>query len=352
MASTPLAPAAVRSRGTAWLQQLRVAARRPGDLIFRSVTYTFVAAVLLIVAGIVWVLITNSWSSITAFGFSYLTNSAFDPVHNSFGVGPAIFGTIVTSAFAIIFAVPLAVGTAIFLVDFCPRPLRASLAFLVDTIAALPSVVIGLWGLIVMKPWLQLTGEPWLQQHLGFLPFFQGTPHGFGLLAAGLVLVIMILPIITAISREVMLVVPVSQREALVALGATRWEVIRHAVLPFGQAGIFGGALLGLGRALGETIAVTMLIGNQTSPPSPSLFATGYTLSSVIANQFGEATPGIFRSAVIEAGLVLLVMTLITNVLARTLIARMGRKHRVGGQTNGPLSVATAIVTAQGGDVV
>jgi phosphate transport system permease protein len=236
----------------------------------------------------------------------------------------------VTSAFALILAVPLGVGTAIFLVDFCPRWLRAPLAFLVDSLAAIPSIVIGLWGLLVMVPWLQSSGEPWLNQHLGFLPFFQGPNQGVGLLAAGLLLTVMILPIVTAITREVMQVVPTSQREALLAIGATRWEVTRHAVLPFAGAGIFGGAILALGRALGETVAVTLVIGNQAAPPSAHLFESGYTLSSVILNQFNEATPGTFFSAVLEAGLILLIITLITNVLARLLIARLGR---VGGIT-------------------
>ncbi len=211
----------------------------------------FVILVIAIVVGITWVLISNSWLSIRTFGLSYLTNDAFDPVHNTYGVLPAIFGTIVTSVFALVFALPIGVGTAVFLVDFCPRRLRAPFAFVLDLLAAIPSVVLGLWGFLVMVPWLQLKGEPWLQQHLGFLPFFQGTPHGLGLLAAGLLLTVMILPIITAISREVMLIVPNSQREALLALGATRWEVIRYAVLPFARVGIAGGAILALGRALG-----------------------------------------------------------------------------------------------------
>ncbi|HEV2238682.1 MAG TPA: phosphate ABC transporter permease subunit PstC [Ktedonobacterales bacterium] len=329
MATTPLAPAAVSQRGTAWLQQLRIAARRPGDFLFRGTTYLFVSVAVLTVLGIAWVLVSNSWDTLTAFGFSFLTNSAFDPVHNTFGVGPAIFGTLITSLVGMVLAVPLAIGTAIFLVDFCPRSLRGPLAFLVDTIAAIPSIVIGLWGFLVLVPWLHLTSEPWLQRYFGFLPIFQGTANGFGILAAGIVLTIMILPIITAITREVMLVVPVAQREALLALGATRWEVIRHAVLPFAQVGIAGGAILGLGRALGETIAVTLVIGNQASKPSLSVFNTGYTLSSVIANQFGEATPGTFRSAVIEAGLILLILTLLTNIAARVLIAQFERGHHV-----------------------
>ncbi len=309
---------------------MRIEARRPGNLIFRGALIFFVSVVILIVLGLTWVLVSSSWQSITTNGLSYLTYDAFDPVHNRYGVAPAIFGTFVTSFFALLFGLPIGVGTAIFLVDYCPRRIRAPFAFLLDLLAAIPSVVLGLWGFLVMVPWLQLKGEPWLQQHFGFLPFFQGTPHGLGLLAAGMLLTVMIIPIITAISREVMLNVPTSQREALLALGATRWEVIRYAVLPFSRVGIAGAALLGLGRALGETIVVTSVIGNQASPPSLSLFNTGYTLASVIANQFGEATPGIFVSAVLEAGLLLLIITLITNILARVLVTRLGRFRTVG----------------------
>jgi len=214
-------------------------------------------------------------------------------------------------------------------VEFCPRALRAPLAFIVELLAAIPSVVFGLWGFLVLAPWLISVGEPWLQHHLGFLPLFQGQPHGLGLLAAGMVLVIMVLPLIIAVSREVMLIVPNEQREALLALGATRWEVIRHIVLPFSRVGITGGIILALGRALGETMAVTMVIGNQATKPGWSLFDTGYTLSSVIANQFGEATPGLFLSALLEAGLIVFLITLIANILARLLVARMGRA-RVG----------------------
>ncbi|MBF6591731.1 MAG: phosphate ABC transporter permease subunit PstC [Ktedonobacterales bacterium] len=323
------------------LRRLRVRAKRPGDFFFRVVVYVFVLIVLALVAGVAWVLVSSSWSTITAFGFSFLTNEAFDPIHDKFGVRPAIFGTLVTSAFALLFAVPIGIGTAVFLTDFCPRRLRAPLGFLVDSIAAIPSVVIGLWGFLVLAPWLQTSGEPWLRQHLGFLPFFQGDPHGVGLLAAGMILTVMILPIVTAITREVMLVVPIAQREALLALGATRWEVIRHAVLPFARVGIAGGAILALGRALGETIAVTLVIGNQAAAPTASLFNTGYSLASVILNQFSEATPGHFLSAVVEAGLLLLILTLITNVLARVLVARMGR---VGGSRTEGRNVGGVIV--------
>jgi phosphate transport system permease protein len=300
-------------------------------MLFRGFTMLLVLFVVVIIAGVTWILVSNSMPTIQQFGWSFLTNQAFDPVHNVFGVAPAIFGTLVTSAFALIFAIPIGVGTAIFLVDFCPRPLRTPLAFLVELLAAVPSVIYGLFGFLVLAPWLQASGEPWLQKYLGFLPFFQGSFHGLSLLTAGVILVIMVLPLITSVSREVILTTPIAQREALLALGATRWEVIRHAVLPYARIGITGGIILALGRALGETMAVTMVVGNQASPISPSLFSTGYTLSSVIANQFNEATPGLFFSAVIEAGLLVFIITLLANVAARILIYRMG--HRVGGLT-------------------
>src|SRR6266436_9539876 len=299
---------------------------RLSDTLFRGITMLLVLFVVAIIGAVAWILVSNSMPTIQQFGWSFLTNQAFDPVHNVFGVAPAIYGTLVTSAFALIFAIPIGVGTAIFLVEYCPRPLRMPLAFFADLLAAVPSVVFGLWGFLILAPWLNTSGEPWLAQHLGFLPFFQGQYHGLGLLAAGIILTIMVLPLIIAVSREIMLVVPTAQREAMLALGATRWEVIRYAVLPFSRIGILGGIILALGRALGETLAVTMVIGNQATKPSWSLFQTGYTLSSVIANQFGEATPGHFLSAVIEAGLIIFIITLITNFLARWLISSLQQK--------------------------
>jgi phosphate transport system permease protein len=310
---------------------LGVGNRRLSDSIFRGITLLLVLFVVVIIGGVTWILISNSLPTIRQFGFSFLTNQAFDPVHNVFGVGPAIFGTLVTSAFAIVLAVPIGVGTAIFLVDFCPRSIQRPLAFVVELLAAVPSVIYGLFGFLVLAPWLQSGLEPWLQRYLSFLPIFQGAFHGLSLLAAGLILVIMILPLITSVSREVILTTPTAQREALLALGATRWEVIRNAVLPYSRIGITGGVILALGRALGETMAVTMVIGNQASPIGPSLFNSGYTLSSVIANQFNEATPGLFFSSVIEAGLLVFIITLIVNIIARVLIYRMG--HRLGGLT-------------------
>jgi phosphate transport system permease protein len=313
-----------------WMKSIK--GRRLDDLVFYGVTILFVLVVISIVVGIALTLIINSLPTIQQFGFSFLTNQAFDPVHDIYGVQPAIFGTLVTSALALLFAIPLGVGTALFLTDFCPRWLRLPLAFFVDLLAAVPSVSFGLWGFLVLAPWMQNTGQPWLQQHLGFLPFFQGPPRGVSLLTAGMVLTIMVLPLIIAISREVIQTVPVVQREALLALGATRWEVIRYAVLPFSRIGILGGIILALGRALGETMAVTMVIGNQASRPSWSLFDTGYTLSSVIANQFGEATPGLFLSALLEAGFIIFLITLATNILARALILRLERRRARGGK--------------------
>lgn len=313
-----------------WTKSFR--GQRLSDRLFSGLTILLVLVVMLIVFGVAWILLSNSLPTMQRFGLSFLTNQAFDPVHDIYGVQPAIFGTLVTSAFALLFAIPLGVGTAIFLVDFCPRAFRLPLAFFADLLAAVPSVVFGLWGFLVLAPWLQKTGEPWLQLHLGFLPFFQGSPRGLGLLAAGMVLTMMVLPSLIAVSREVMLTVPVAQREALLALGATRWEVVRYAVLPFSRIGILGGVILALGRALGETMAVTMVIGNQASKPSLSLFNTGYTLSSVIANQFGEATPGLFLSALIEAGLIIFLITLITNMLARALILSLQRRSTRGGK--------------------
>lgn len=313
---------------SAWPKSLR--GMRPSDLIFRAVTLLMGFVVVVIVVGVAWILMVDSMPTIQQAGFSFLTRQDFDPVHDIYGVLPAIYGTLVTSAFALIFGIPIGVGTAIFLVEYCPRSLRIPLAFFADLLAAIPSVVFGLWGFLILARWLQHTGQPWLQLHLGFLPFFKGPPLGVGILAAGMVLTIMILPLIVAVSREVMLTVPRSQREALQALGATRWEVVRYAVLPLSRVGIFGGIILALGRALGETMAVTMVIGNQATKPSLSLFDTGYTLSSVIANQFGEATPGLFLSALIEAGLLIFLITMITNILARVLISRLGRRYVPG----------------------
>jgi phosphate transport system permease protein len=267
-----------------------------------------------------------AWPALRAFGFSFITSSDWNPVAGNFGAAPAIYGTIVSSFIALIVATPLALGSAIFLSEFAPGWLKTPIAFLVDLLAAIPSVVYGLWGIFVLLPILRTSVMPFLHDtlHLGALPLFQGPMYGQSMLAAGLILAIMVLPYIAAVSREVLMAVPRSQREAALALGATRWEVVRDAVVPYAKSGIIGGVILGLGRALGETMAVTMLIGNRHEI-SVSLFAPGYTMASLIANEFSEATNDIHLAALMAVGFVLFVVTIIVNVIARWLVARTAR---------------------------
>jgi phosphate transport system permease protein len=239
-----------------------------------------------------------------------------------------VFGTIVSSALALLVATPLALGVAIFLSEFAPAWIRQPLAFLVDLLAAIPSVVYGLWGVFVLVPLVRDQIAPFFADtlHLGSTPLFAGPAYGYSMLAAGLVLAIMVLPYISAVTREVMLAVPRSQREAALALGATRWEMIRDAVLPYARSGIVGGVMLGLGRALGETMAVTMVIGNSHEIHA-SLLAPGYTMASLIANEFSEATSDLHVSALMAVGAALFVVTIIVNALARWLVWRTGRER-------------------------
>jgi len=269
------------------------------------------------------------WPALRQFGFGFLTSSAWDPVHGEFGAAPAIVGTIVTSLLALAIATPLALGSAIFLSEFSPQWLRQPVSFLIDLLAAVPSVVYGLWGVFFLVPLLRSAVMPFLRDtlHLGATPFFSGPAYGPSVLAAGLILAIMVLPYIAAVSREVLLAVPRSQREAALALGATRWEAITGAVLPYARVGIIGGVILGLGRALGETMAVTMLIGNRHEL-SASLFAPGYTMASLIANEFSEATTDLHLSALMAVGFVLLIITLVVNAAARLLVRRVGGVSR------------------------
>jgi len=258
------------------------------------------------------------------FGLHFLTSSRWDVPHAVFGAAPAIFGTLVSSALALLIATPLAVGVAIFLSEFAPGWLRVPLAFIVDLLAAVPSVVYGLWGIFVLIPVLRAYVMPFFRDtlHLGATPFFAGPAYGPSMLAAGIILAIMSLPYISAVSREVLRAVPRSQREAALALGATRWEMIWDAVIPYARSGILGGVILGLGRALGETMAVTMVIGNRPKI-SASLLAPGYTMASVIANEFTEATSDMHISALMAIGCVLFVTTLVVNVIARWLVWRV-----------------------------
>jgi phosphate transport system permease protein len=261
----------------------------------------------------------KSLPAIRAFGWRFLVTSTWDPVAGSFGALPFVYGTLVSSALALLIAVPLSLGAAIYLAELAPFWIRPPIAFLIEMLAAVPSVVYGLWAIFVMVPWLRDGVQPALGRWLGFLPLFQGPPYGVGMLAAGLILSIMVIPYITSVSREVLLAVPTAQREAALGIGATRWEVTRIAVLRYGRTGLVGAILLGLGRALGETMAVTMVIGNRPEV-AVSLFAPGYTMASVIANEFTEATSDLYVSALVEIGLLLLVVTVIVNALARLLV--------------------------------
>jgi phosphate transport system permease protein len=257
------------------------------------------------------------------FGWRFLVSSDWDPVNDNYGALPFIFGTLVSSAIALVIAVPLSLGTAVFLTELAPRWLQRILAIFIELLAAVPSVILGLWGIFVMVPWLGRCLFPWLRSALGFLPLFSGPIYGVSMLAGGIILAIMIVPIITSVSREIMRSVPDLQREAAYALGATRWEVTRIAVLSYSKKGLWGAVILGLGRALGETMAVTMVIGNRPEI-AHSLFAPGYTLASVVANEFTEATTDLYLNALFELGLVLLGLTVLVNALAQLLLRTFG----------------------------
>src|SRR5882762_5973777 len=289
------------------------------DSAFRSAVVLCGVAVLAIVALIVFELITQSRLSMSKFGFKFVVKQVWDPVNEDFGALPFIYGTVVSSLIALIIAVPLSVGTALFLTELCPRQIRSILSLLVELLAAIPSVIYGLWGIFVLAPFLRAYLQPFLAKYFGWTGLFSGPKYGYGMLAAGVILAIMILPIIASITREVVTAVPRVQREAALALGATKWEMLRMAVLRNARPGIMGAVVLGLGRALGETMAVTMVIGNRPEI-ARSLFAPGHTLASVIANEFTEAVGATYLSALVEMALVLFVVTLIVNALAGLLV--------------------------------
>jgi phosphate transport system permease protein len=297
-----------------------------GDRAYRWTTTGFALLIPILLLLIAWEVFAAGWPALKKFGFSFFTTSEWDAVNGRFGAAPALFGTIVSSLVALIIATPLAVGVAIFLSEFAPRWIRQPIAFLVDLLAAIPSVVYGLWGILVLVPFIRAHVMPFVKQtlHLGDVALFSGPAYGPSMFAAGCILAIMVLPYISAITREVLLAVPRSQREAALALGATRWEMIWDAVLPYARSGIIGGVILGLGRALGETMAVTMVIGNRHEL-SASLFAPGYSMASLIANEFSEATSDLHVSALMAVGAGLFVVTLIVNAIARWLVWRTGR---------------------------
>ena len=273
----------------------------------------------MLIALVGWELYQGSRLAIGHFGPRFLVNSTWNPVTDEYGAWPFIFGTLVSSLIALVIAVPLGVATALYLTELAPVRLRQPVVMIVEMLAAVPSVIFGLWGIFVLVPWLRDHLFVWLKETLGFLPLFRGTIYGVSMLAAGIIVAIMILPIITSVSREILRSVPNLQREAAYALGATHWEVMRIAVLSYARRGLFGAAVLGLGRALGETMAVTMVIGNRPDI-SASLFAPGYTLASVIANEFTEATTDLYLSSLFELGLVLVAVTIVVNVVAQLML--------------------------------
>jgi phosphate transport system permease protein len=299
------------------------------DGVFGGLVLACALSIIGIVLLIIFVLVQNSKLSLHAFGFKFFTNSAWNPVTNDFGALPFIYGTLMTSFLALCIAVPLALCVAVFIMEICPKFLRGPIAFLTELLAAIPSVVYGLWAVFVLVPIMRDTVGPVLTKTLGWTGFFSGSNFGEGILTASIILSIMILPVISSITREVMGAVPISQREGVLALGATRWEMIRIAVLRNARIGIVGGIILGLGRALGETMAVTMVIGNNPQIVK-SLFAPGYTLASVIANEFTEATGDLYLSSLIEIGLALFLVTIVVNSIARLLVWAVTRNHATG----------------------
>ena len=295
---------------------------RIGDPAFAWLVRLLAAGVLALVLLIALKMLDGAQLALARFGPGFLLGTTWDPVREQFGALPFVYGTLVTSALALLLGGPVALGAAIFLAELAPRWLREPASYLVELLAAIPSVVYGLWGIFVLAPVLRSYVQPALAATLGFLPLFQGAYYGVGLLAGGIILAIMVIPTIAAVSREALLAVPNDQREAALALGATRWETIWLAVLPIARPGILGAVILGLGRALGETMAVTMVIGNRTEI-ALSLFAPGYTMAAVIANEFAEATYDLYLSALLEIGLILFLVTMLVNAAARLLIWRV-----------------------------
>ena len=324
----------VASRPTPAAVAAQIEGTSYGDRIYRWATTGFALLIPSLLLVIAWEVFRAGWPALRTFGPGFFTSSAWDPVNGSFGAAPAVYGTIVSSILALIIATPLAVGVAIFLSEFAPNWIRQPIAFFVDLLAAIPSVVYGLWGVLVMVPFIREHIMPFVKDtlHLGDFPLFSGAAYGPSMFAAGCILAIMVLPYISAVTREVLRAVPRSQREAALALGATRWEMIWDAVLPYARSGIVGGVILGLGRALGETMAVTMVIGNRHEL-SASLFQPGYTMASLIANEFAEATNDLHVSSLMAVGAGLFVVTVIVNAIARWLVWRTARAGGGAGAT-------------------
>ena len=303
-------------------------ARSP-DRIFKLLLMLGALAVPMLLGFLVYQLWAGSQLAIRRFGLGFVTSSVWDPVAENFGALPLVFGTLVSSLLALLIAVPLSLGVAIYLTEFAPKMIRQPIAFLIGLLAAIPSVVYGLWGVFILVPFLRKEAFPFLRDALGFLPLFQGPIYGPSMFAAGIILAIMVMPYVMSVSREVLMAVPNTQREASLALGATRWEAVITTVVPYARSGILGAIILGLGRALGETMAVTMLIGNRHEIAA-SLFAPGYTMASVIANEFTEAVGDMHLSALAYVAFLLFVVTVIVNAGARLLIWRVARGSGIG----------------------
>jgi phosphate transport system permease protein len=298
---------------------------REGDEIARMVTFLFAASVVLVTLLLVFELWQGSVLPRHKFGFNFFRTSVWDPIFDQFGALPFIYGTLVTAGVALLIAVPLGIGAAIFLAELAPARVSDTLEFFIDLLAAVPSVIYGLLGVFIVIPLMREYIQPALKHSLGFLPLFQGPAYGVGFLTAGIVLAIMVIPYIISVSREVLLSVPRDQREAALSLGSTRWEATWKVVVPFARGGILGSIFLALARALGETMAVTMVIGN-TPAISVSLFASGYSIAAVIANELTEATSNLHYQSLIELGLVLFLLTFILNGLARLLIVATSQR--------------------------
>lgn len=300
---------------------------KPGDWVFTALTGAAALIVIAVIIGMFYELTDNAWPAVRANGWQFLWSTNWDPPRQSFGAGAFIIGTLITSVFALIFATIIAVLVALFLVEIAPGWLSRPVSYLVELLAAIPSVVYGLWGIFVMGVFIRDHFGPFVTDYFGWVPFLDGTPLITGLFSACLILTIMILPTVMAVSRDVIAAVPRSQREGILALGATRWEMIRLAILPYARSGILGAAILGLARAVGETLAVTLVIGNSVKIPD-NVFAPAYTMASVIANQFPEATD-LHRASLIEVALVLLAITFVINVVARLLVWKVTGGQRV-----------------------
>ncbi len=316
-----------------WSTRMRAAARittaapgrkdrHLGDRVFFWLMALAGISVFALLALIGVFLFTASYPSIRTLGWSFIWSKTWDPNSGEFGALAFIFGTVVSSLVAMVIAVPLSIGIALFLNELAPRSVARVVGFLIEMLAAIPSVVYGLWGFFVLAPWLRTEVQPFLGEWLGFLPLFSGPPYGVGMLAAGIILAIMVIPTISTLSREVFRAIPRANREAALALGATRWETMRLSVLKSSRVGMFGAVILGLGRALGETMAVTMVIGNSNEI-SASLFAPAQTMASIIANEYAEAIDVTHLSALAQVGLALFAVTFVINAIARLFIWRV-----------------------------